>query len=802
MKHNCRALELDKILELLAAETTCSDAADLARALSPSPYLGEVTARLDDTEAAYRLMAQIGSPSFGRPEAIKNPVRRAEAGAALSIHELRAIAEVLRVMRSVKEWRSRTAETETCLDERFALLTPDRRLEESILTSFLSDEQVADSASPELAAIRRRIRSASQRVRDHLDGLIRSTAYQKALQEPIVTQRGGRFVVPVKAECRGEIPGLVHDTSATGATVFIEPMAVVEANNEIRVLESKEQTEIERIVAALSAAVGERADELSAGYDLLMELDLVFAKARLAYHMKATRPTVTEDGHVKLRHARHPLLDPQKAVPIDVELGGEFDTLVITGPNTGGKTVTLKTVGLLTLMVMCGLLPPVDDGSIVSLFDRVLADIGDEQSIEQSLSTFSAHMVNIIRILEETDDRTLVLIDELGSGTDPVEGAALAIAILEQLRAQGARIAATTHYAELKAYAIQTAGVENGSCEFDVSTLRPTYRLLVGVPGRSNAFAITDRLGMPSAIVDRARTLVSGDDRRLEDVVVRLEERRQALEQQLAEANALRESAQAASESAVRRADDAEQARERLLEDARDEARRIVSRARADAEALMDELDRLRKQKEAASFAAKLQENKTALRRQLEKMEAEADPVTRKQNTYVLPRPLKVGDEVVLVDIDKIGTVLALPDGNEQVEVQVGLIRTRVPLSNLKLAKSTTKPKPTGRQPAKGRKTGERSAVSNFETRANRRAETEVDLRGMYTDDGVLAMDHAIDNAVLGGIGEITVIHGKGTGALRAAVHARLRHHPNVKSFRLGTFGEGEMGVTIVEIKG
>lgn len=802
MKQNCRALELDKILELLAAETTCSDAADLARALTPSPYIGEVTARLDETEAACKLLAQIGSPSFGHPEPIKNAARRAEAGAALSLHELRAVAEVFRVMRSVKEWRGRLADTETCLDERFALILPDRRLEERIQTSLLSDELLADDASPELAAIRRRIRAASQRVRDHLDGLIRSTTYRSALQEAIITQRGGRFVVPVKAECRSEVPGLVHDTSATGATVFIEPMAVVEANNEIRVLESKEQAEIERIVMELSAAVGERADELCAGYDLLMELNLIFAKASLAYKMKATRPAVTTDGHVKLRHARHPLLDPKKAVPIDVELGGEFDTLVITGPNTGGKTVTLKTIGLLTLMVMCGLLPPVDDGSVVSLFDRVLVDIGDEQSIEQSLSTFSAHMVNIIRILRETDDRTLVLIDELGSGTDPVEGAALAIAILEQLRAQGARIAATTHYAELKAYAIQTDGVENGSCEFDVATLRPTYRLLVGVPGRSNAFAITDRLGMPAAIVERARELVSGDDRRLEEVVVRLEERRQALEKQLAEAIALRETAQAASESAADRAEQAEQERERILDDAREQAKRIVQRARADAEAVMDELDRLRKERDAADAAEKLREKRAALRRQLDKMEEEADPVgEKKQNAYVLPRPLKVGDAVVIADIDKPGTVLSLPDANGQVEVQAGIIRTRVPLSNLRLAKAGGAPKPTGRQPARGRKTGERSAVANLESRVNRRAETEVDLRGMYTDDGVLALDAAIDNAVMGGIGEITVIHGKGTGALRAAVHAHLKHHPSVKSYRLGTFGEGEMGVTIVELK-
>ncbi len=798
MNHHAQALELDKILALLAAETSCSDAGELARALRPSPYLGEVTRRLDETEAICRLMAQIGSPSFGGIKSVKNAARRAEAGAALSLAELRSVAEVLRVIRAVKEWRARAAETETCLDERFALLTGDKKLEESITTAVLSDDQIADAASTELATIRRRIRAASQRVRDHLDGLIRSATYQKALQDAIVTQRSGRFVVPVKAECRGEIPGLVHDTSSTGATVFIEPMAVVEANNEIRVLEAKEQAEIERIVLALSAAVGEHADSLCYGYDALMELDLLFAKGQLAYKMKATRPVLTENGYLKLRHARHPLLDSKTAVPIDVELGGEFDTFVITGPNTGGKTVTLKTIGLLTLMTMCGLLPPVDSGSTVSLFDRVLADIGDEQSIEQSLSTFSAHMVNIIRILREADDRTLVLIDELGSGTDPVEGAALAIAILEQLRAQGAHIAATTHYAELKAYAIQTPGVENGSCEFDVSTLRPTYRLLVGVPGRSNAFAITDRLGMPREIVSRARELVSGDDRRLEDVVVRLDERRQELEKQLAKANALRAHAEEEESEAAARARRAEEEQGQILENAREEARRIVTRARQDAELVLEELEKLRRQKDAAAFADKLQQGRAALRRQLNQMEDAADPVGKKSTEgYVLPRPLKVGDSVLLVDIDKIGTVLSVADANGQVEVQAGIVRTRVPLSNLKLAEAPKPKTPTGRRPATGRKTG---TGGQLESRMERSAGTEIDLRGMYTDDGVLALDQAIDNAVLAGIGVITVIHGKGTGAMRAAVHARLRHHPNVKSFRLGTFGEGEMGVTIVEI--
>ncbi|MBO5798172.1 MAG: endonuclease MutS2, partial [Clostridia bacterium] len=493
MKRDHLALELDKVLELLAAETTCADAAEAARALTPSPYLAVAQERLNETEAAWRLMAGFGSPSFGHLQNTVNALRRADAGAVLAPRELLQIAETLRVIRSLHDWRDHCAGIETCLDDRFDTLTPNKYLEEKITTTLVSEDTIADNASPLLADIRRKMRAAAQRVRDQLDKLVRSPAHQKFLQDPIVTIRSGRFVVPVKAEYRGEIPGLVHDTSASGSTVFVEPMGSVEANNEIRVLESKEKAEIERILAELSAEAGTFADQIIANYELLVELNLIFAKARLAYNMRSTMPKLTEDGHILLRRARHPLIDPKKVVAIDVELGAKFDTLVVTGPNTGGKTVSLKTIGLLSLMAMCGLMPPVDDGSSLSVFPHVMADIGDEQSIEQSLSTFSAHMTNIVRILKTTDTRSLVLLDELGAGTDPVEGAALAIAILEQLRTQGARIAATTHYAELKAYAIRTDGVENGSCEFDVATLRPTYRLLVGIPGRSNAFAISKR---------------------------------------------------------------------------------------------------------------------------------------------------------------------------------------------------------------------------------------------------------------------------------------------------------------------
>lgn len=785
MNKHYRALELDKVLELLAAQATCADTADLARALQPSVYLGEVQQLLAQTDAAFCLMAKFGAPPFREVQNVTNALRRAEAGAMLTLAELLRVAGTLRGIRSVTDWHAHCEGMTTCLDDRFAVLSPNKYLEDRIRTTVLSEDEISDNATPELYTIRRKMRAASARVREQLDKLIRSQSAQKALQEPIVTIRGGRFVVPVKAEHRGEIAGLVHDTSSTGATVFIEPMGAVEANNELKVLESQEAAEIERIITALSAEVGSFASAILDDYQVLVALDLIFAKARLGYQMKATVPRVTEDGHLLLNKARHPLIDAKKVVPIDVELGGAFDTLVITGPNTGGKTVTLKTVGLLTLMTMCGLMIPVRDGSQVSVFRTVLADIGDEQSIEQSLSTFSAHMTNLIRILEEADERSLVLLDELGAGTDPVEGAALATAMVERLRAQGAHVVATTHYAEMKAYAIQTDGVENGSCEFDVQSLRPTYRLVVGVPGRSNAFAISERLGMDREIVKRAQALVSGDDRRLEDVVVALEEKRLSLERELAQAKTATHAAQQANQAAQEQLRTLQEQKEKELDNARDEARRVVEKARQEAEALIAELDALRK----SNFAKEAATARSQLRGRLNKLEAEIDPVTKRQSgSYRLPRPLVIGDEVLIVDIDKKAVVTALPDG-KTVEVQAGIIRTRVSLDNVRLTEKKAEP------------TVKRGGVTHNVSRVDRRAATELDLRGQTVGEALLELDKFLDDARLGGIERLTVIHGKGTGALRAAVHEHLKKAAGVKSFRLGLYGEGETGVTIVEMR-
>ena len=790
MKENKRhylALELDKILNMLAGETACDDAAELARNLLPDTALAEVQRLLTDTDAAYTLLARFGAPSFGGLKNVTNSLRRAEAGATLNMPELLRIAGVLRTLRGIVEWRSKSEGVKSVLDWRFDSLMPNKYLEDRIFNAILSEEEMADSASPELAAIRRKIRAASSRAREQLDKMIHSPVYQKYLQDPIVTMRDGRFVVPVKAECRSEVPGLVHDTSSSGATVFVEPMAVVEANNQVRVLLSQEQMEIERILAELSAETGNFASGTISGYQAAVDLNLIFAKANLGYKMKASMPLVNDEGKTLLKKARHPLISADKVVPTDIELGINFDTLVITGPNTGGKTVTLKTIGLLTLMAMCGLLLPVADNSRISIFRQVLADIGDEQSIEQSLSTFSAHMTNIIKIIDQADEASLILLDELGAGTDPVEGAALAMAILEALRQKGARIAATTHYAELKAYALQTAGVENACCEFDVTTLRPTYRLLIGVPGRSNAFAISLRLGMNEEVVNRARDLVSTENARFEDVVQSLENSRQGLE-------AEREKAEQAHLEAVRAKQDAQAIRDSIqaeadkeIEKARRQAAELVSRTRGQIDALLNEMEELRKQQNKTLTA----EQKAKLKAGLRNLEETADPIHKRDvGEYVLPRPLKVGDTVLLFDIDKTGTVLRLPEGgSDTVLVQAGIIQTRVPVSNLRLVNE------------KQAKVPQRTVTRNVTGRAQAKVSTEIDLRGQMTDEAILNVDRFIDSALLTGVELLTIIHGKGTGALRTAVQQHLKKHPNVKSFRLGTFGEGEAGVTIVELK-
>ncbi len=793
-KHH-KSLELDKVLEMLASHTACEDARLAALELTPETELENAQALMNQTRDAHMLLARFGGPSFGGLTNVNNALFRADAGSTLSLRELLDIAAVLRVIRSIVQWRSTNEGVETILDIYFSALVPNKFLEETITGAIISEEEIADNASPLLADIRRKIRAQEGKVREQLGKFTHNTNYSKYLQDNIITMRNGRYVVPVKNEYRSEIPGLVHDSSASGATIFVEPMPVVEANNQIRLLKNQEKDEIDRILAELSATVGSFANSIKQSYECAVELNLIFAKAQLAYAMNASVPEMNDEGIIELRSARHPLIDKKKVVPVDIQLGKDFDTIVITGPNTGGKTVSIKTIGLLSLMAMCGLMLPVNDRSKIPVFTKVLADIGDEQSIEQSLSTFSSHMTNIIRILEEADDRSLVLIDELGAGTDPVEGAALAISILEQLRNQGAKIASTTHYAELKAYALQTHGVTNGSCEFDVQSLRPTYRLLIGVPGRSNAFAISQRLGLSDSVIEHAQKLVSTENTRFEDVVDRLEQSRKKMEDEHNEALKIRAAADRELEKAKQMKAEIQTMREKEMENAKAQALRITEQAKREAYQLLNELEELRKQQAKEKDAAEMARRaRAAVKKGIDAIDSAADPIVGTLDSdedYTLPRPLKVGDTVIIADIGNEATVVTLKDKKGLVTVQMGTMKTRVKEKTLRLVEK--KKKETG-----GKRT---VATGKMESRMNMSAKTSLDLRGMTVDEGLLELDRYIDHALRMGIGEFTVIHGKGTGVLRSAVREYLKKSTFVKSHRLGTFGEGEDGVSIVTLR-
>ena len=791
MNKHFEALELPKILERLAGFTACPDAREAALALSPKNEYFEAQSLLDQTEAAHTLIAKFGAPSFGGLKNVQNSLHRAQAGGTLSMRELLDIAQILRVIRGICTWRDKSAGLETAIDDLFFSLSPNKYLEDRITNAILSDDEMSDNASPELKNIRRKMRQQDAKIRDQLEKLLRSPTYKNSLQEAIVTQRNGRFVVPVKSEHRAEVAGMVHDTSGSGSTVFIEPASVVEANNEIKVLESRERDEIERILTELSEEAGSFYDSVRISYQSAVELNLIFAKAQLAYSMKASKPVLNAVGEIELKQARHPLIAAEKVVPVDIRLGAEFDALVITGPNTGGKTVSIKTLGLLTLMAACGLYVPAADNSRVAVFRHVFADIGEEQSIEQSLSTFSAHMKNIVAIDKETDDSTLVLIDELGAGTDPVEGAALAVSILEALRKKGAKIAATTHYSELKEYALNTERVENASCEFSVETLRPTYKLLIGIPGRSNAFAISERLGISPDIIDNARKLVSSENQRFEDVVDTLEQTRAEMEHEKQKTLELQGEVDALRKKAEQQVEDAKQKSDRELERAKQEAQRIVENARRAANSLILEVERLKKEQAREKNAAEMaRKAKAAMKRHLNDL----DDLTAERlgeeddGDYVLPRPLTIGDTVYVTVLGTNGTVTALPDSKDNVEIQAGSMKMKVPLQSLRLRNSPKKNTP------------QRTAVTRSD-RGPSTSKTSVDLRGKNAEEALLDLDMFLDGALRAGLSEVTVVHGKGTGVLRKAVQAHLRKLPFVRSFRLGVYGEGEDGVTIVEFK-
>jgi DNA mismatch repair protein MutS2 len=789
MNKHYETLELDKVLDMLKNETSCDDAAQLALEVTPSTDFITVCNMLSQTEDAFSLLARFGAPSFSGLHNVNNSLARASAGGALNQRELLILGSTLRSIRTLYEWRGHCSGANTSLDNLFDCVTVNKYLEDRIFTCIISEDEISDKASELLYEIRRKIRAKEASVREKLDSMIRSAHYTKFLQEAIVTQRNGRYVVPVKSECRGDVPGLVHDTSSSGATVFIEPVSVVEANNDIKMLQGKERDEISRILYELSVEAGTFSESIKSSYEACVELNLIFAKAHLANKMKATKPIVNADGEINIRKARHPLIDKNKVVPIDVSLGEEFDTLVITGPNTGGKTVSIKTIGLMTLMTMCGLLIPVSDRSKISIFDKVLVDIGDEQSIQQSLSTFSSHMVNTINIMNEADEHSLILIDELGAGTDPIEGAALAVSIIENLRSKGARIAATTHYAELKAYALDTVGVTNGCCEFDVETLSPTYRLLIGVPGRSNAFAISQRLGMDESVVENARRIVGSDNRDFEAILEKLETTRQELEEERKKAEETTACARKMQAKAQSEKDKIEVLKERELEKAKKQAEKLINQAKLQSSAFLLELEKLKSEQTSNNVSEIARKTRRAIKSQMGEMDDLINPQELAEHwdyDYKLPREPKAGDAVIIKGIGE-GEILEVK--NDRVLVKSGLIKTRVKLSDIMLTQKK-------KAPVKAQRNLYRTT-----SRADADVKTELDLRGQTVDEAIGNLGLFIDKCVLNGMNEIRIIHGKGTGALRSAVTEELKHHPNILEYRLGKYGEGEDGVTIAKLK-
>ena len=779
-------LELDKVLALLADHASSPAAKERCLAVRPLDDAEDIRLVQAQTSAACKLITLKGSPSFGGIVDVGASLSRADRGGCLSPEELLRVATVLKAAQTAKEYAEGDA-VESGLDIFFRQLTPNKFFEERIFTSILSKDEIADAASSELASIRRKIRQQSSKIRESLQKIITSPTYAKILQEPIVTIRSDRFVVPVKAECKSQLPGLVHDVSSSGSTFFIEPMSAVNGNNELRELFVAERKEIERILAELSAEAAARQESINLNYEMLVTLDCIFARAKLSFAMHGIEPVIRTDGKLELKCARHPLIDAKKVVPVSLSLGVDFDTMVITGPNTGGKTVTLKTIGLLTLMAECGLHIPADDGSSIAIFETVLADIGDEQSIEQSLSTFSSHMRNIVEILQVCDRDSLILFDELCAGTDPAEGAVLAIALIEFCRKCGAKVATTTHYAELKLYAMRTEGVINASCEFNVETLQPTYRLLIGIPGKSNAFAISRRLGLDEKIIEDAHSMVSQNDVNFEDVLTQLEQQRQQMEQAKVEAEQLRMETEKQKEKSDEYYAQIKAERDKAVQQARKEAQYIIEDARRTANNVYEELKQLRKQAKDGTFVEGSNEKQAALRRSLNEAEGKLREKQEVRQRPAASRAIRVGDTVELLKFGSKATVLAVnKDGSYQ--LQAGIMKVNAKPDEVYLLENETQ--------AKAKKLME-GKVRDLKSAA----QPELDIRGMAVDEALPVLDNFLDAAYMGNLPNARIIHGKGTGVLRKAVQDELRRCKYVKSFRLGVYGEGEDGVTIAEFK-
>ena len=788
-----KTLEFHKIIDMLADIAPTEGARELAYALEPSSEVYTVRRRLLSTSDAKRLIEEKGMPPFGDIKDITDSIERAEKGAALNTVELIRIAEVLCSSRRLQEYIDSNKQFDTILDESFYLLTPNKALEDKIRKIIITADMIADDASPELSDIRRKIKNTNNKIKETLSKYT-GGAYAKYLQENIVTQRDGRYVVPVKIEYKNEIKGLVHDTSASGATLFIEPMAVVESNNTLRELEAAEKHEIERILAILSSECANNSQEIMANYRGITDLALTFTMGKLSVNMDACMPSVNEDGEFTLIKAKHPLLDPKKAVPINVSVGGKYDTLVVTGPNTGGKTVTLKTLGIFAVMLQCGLHVPCDPQSTACVFDKVLCDIGDEQSIEQSLSTFSAHMVNTVEIIKQAGKGSLVLFDELGAGTDPVEGAALAVSILEKIREQGALCAATTHYAELKVYALDTEGVCNASCEFDIETLRPTYRLITGTPGKSNAFAISRKLGLPEEIIDRAGSYVASDNKRFEIVIEKLEATRIEMEKERDKARSLKNEYENFKRNAEKKMRQRLEESEKQIERAESKAQAMIASARASSDFVFRELEKVKKQRDSEKLAEGLEAARANIRRELRNADDRSNPVIdRKVEGYKLPRKLKKGDLVRIINIDREGTVAEEPKGDGNVSVRIGQMITKTKEKNLMLVGDGAISVTT--------KDNKKVTTGSFAKTVAGTFKPELDLRGMNGEEAWYMVDKYLDDAMLSGVKIVTLIHGKGTGKLKAALKPLLKRDRRIATFREGMYGEGDGGVTIVELK-
>ncbi len=793
-------LEFDRVRDLLVDCAPTEGSRAMAALLQPSEDIGNVLRRLRRTTDARRFCDEKGAPSFGGVVDVGAACERAEKGAMLTPRELLDIANVLRVTRTLRDYGTSNITFTSTIVELFERLLPNRHVEDAITRAIVSEEMIADEASHTLSEIRRNIRAANSRIRETLQKYISGATHAKYLQENLVTTRDGRYVVPVKVEHRADVPGLLHDTSSSGATLFIEPMPVVEANNELRLLRAKEEREVEKILSALSAQVSEFSGAIGLNYRNITELAFIFACGELSSRMHGIAPKISSGRTIRLYGARHPLIDRDRVVPIDVALGegcaadgGGYDTLIVTGPNTGGKTVTLKTLGLFALMTQAGLHIPAEEPSEVCLFDHILVDLGDEQSIEQSLSTFSSHMVTISAMFQQITDHSLVLFDELGVGTDPVEGAALAVAITEAVRAAGALCVSTTHYAEMKAYALSTPGVCNASCEFDVETLRPTYRLIIGTPGKSNAFAISAKLGIPAAIIERAKELVGAENKQFEDVIAQLEENRVMMEKERNTAKRLREEYEAYKKNAERQLAHRLAEAEKTLEKAREKAQNILVSAKASGDYILEQADKVRKAQESARLADQLGESRRNIRAHWRASENLINPVEEKNNEeYVLPRPLRKGDEVLLVDIGKTGVVTDLPDRAGNVMVKAGIITTRTKVKNLRLVEDV---------PMVITADQKKKTASSYRSSVSYDFSPEIDLRGMNGEEAWLLVDKYLDEANFHGIETVHLIHGKGTGALRAALWQFLKKDKRIRAYRLGQYGEGDGGVTVVTLK-